>query len=289
MSIDSPDTNLLIPYSKLPIYGKRIIVTAPRNYASRLAEQIIYKGGLPILMPTIETCLLESYTNLDNILKEIDVFDWIVFTSRNGIEAFFHRLESLGLSKSVLKNCQLCALGRDAERLLDFCGRVDLVPDEPSPEGLVADLSKHPNIQAQTVLVTAPEVVGIPEPNVVPKLVADLQKLNMKVTRVPTYVTRCLDKNIYETELNLIREGRIDVIAFSSAAEVKSFLNMVNSTTDYEQTVIACFGPYTAANAEKLGVNVSICSKDYSSFAGFVEAIATFFIYTATGRGFSFS
>ena len=99
----------------------------------------------------------------------------------------------------------------------------------------------------------------------------------MKVTRVPAYTTRCLDKNLYEVELNLVRQGKIDAIAFSSTAEVESFLKMVNSPTDYEYCVVACFGPYTAANAQNLGVNVSICSKDYSSFEGFAEAIAEFF------------
>jgi uroporphyrinogen-III synthase len=127
------------------------------------------------------------------------------------------------------------------------------------------------------VLVTVPDVVGIPEPKVVPKFIADLKQLGMKVTRVPTYSTRCLDKSIYGVELNLIRQGMIDAIAFSSTAEVESFLKMVNSKSDYEHCVVACFGPYTAANAEKLGVKVSIVSQDYSSFEGFADAIAAFF------------
>jgi uroporphyrinogen-III synthase len=94
-------------------------------------------------------------------------------------------------------------------------------------------------------------------------------------------MTRCLDKTLYDVELNLIRQGKIDAIAFSSTAEVESFLPMVNSKQDYQQCAIACFGPYTAANAKKLGINVSIIAKDYSSFQGFAEAIAAFF--TAAG------
>jgi uroporphyrinogen-III synthase len=86
-----------------------------------------------------------------------------------------------------------------------------------------------------------------------------------------------LDKNVYEVELNLIRQGMIDAIAFSSTAEVESFLKMVNSPSDYDHCVVACFGPYTAANAKNLGVKVSVVSKDYSSFEGFAEAMAAFF------------
>lgn len=277
MSTVSPDINLLTPSTKLPLYGKRILVTAPRNYATRLSEQIINFGGLPLLMPTVETCLLENYTELDTALMRIDEFDWIAFTSRNGIDAFFHRMNFLGLSNSMLTNSRFCAIGKDSERLLYLLGRVDLIPAESSPEGIVKELSKTPDIHEKTVLVPVPEVVGLPEPDVVPNFISSLKTLGMKVTRVATYTTKGLDKSIYEVELSLIRQGMLDAIAFSSTAEVESFLQMVNSKSDYEPCVVACFGPYTAANAEKLGVNVSIVSEDYSSFEGFAEAIADFF------------
>ncbi|QMS88183.1 uroporphyrinogen-III synthase [Nostoc edaphicum CCNP1411] len=275
MHTQSREINLLTPSRELPLYGKRILVTAPRNYAYRLSEQIIKKGGLPVVMPTIETCYLSNYTKLDAALDHIDEFDWIVFTSRNGIAAFFHRMNDLDIPISVVQKCHLCALGKDAESLLSFCGKVDLIPAESSPAGIVAELAKLPQIQDKKVLIPAPEVVGLPEPDVVPNLITDLQKLGIEVTRVPTYITQGLNKSIYGIELNLMRQGIIDVIAFSSTAEVESFLTMVNSPSDYERCIIACFGPYTTANARKLGMNVSIVSRDYSSFEGFAEAMST--------------
>ncbi|MEH2124430.1 uroporphyrinogen-III synthase [Nostoc sp.] len=280
MHTQSREINLLTPSRELPLYGKRILVTAPRNYAYRLSEQIIKQGGLPILMPTIETCYLSNYTQLDAALADINKFDWILFTSRNGITAFFQRINDLNIPISVVEKCHLCALGKDAESLLSFCGKVDLIPTESSPAGIVAELAKIPQIHEKKVLIPAPEVVGLSEPDVVPNLITDLQKLGIEVTRVPTYITQGLDKTIYGMELNLMRKGIIDVIAFSSTAEVESFLTMVNSQSDYEHCVIACFGPYTTANAQKLGMNVAIVARDYSSFEGFAEAIATFFTLT---------
>ncbi|WP_445630184.1 uroporphyrinogen-III synthase [Nostoc sp. DSM 114167] len=276
MHTQSKQINLLTPSRNLPLYGKRILVTAPRNYAYRLSEQIIKKGGLPVFMPTIETCYLSNYTQLDAALADINEFDWIVFTSRNGITAFFHRINDLHIPISAVEKCHLCALGKDAESLLSFCDKVDLIPAESSPAGIVAELAKLPQIHEKKVLIPAPEVVGLPEPDVVPNLIRDLQQLGTEVTRVPTYITQGLDKTIYGMELNLMREGIIDVIAFSSTAEVESFLTMVNSQSDYEHCVIACFGPYTSANAQKLGMNVSIVARDYNSFEGFAEAIAAF-------------
>lgn len=264
---------------QLPLYGKRVLVTAPRNYAARLSSQLINKGALPVLMPTIETCALADFTELDAALSQIDTFDWIAFTSRNGIDAFFQRLEDLGISVSVLKNCRVSAIGKDAERLANFGVKVDLIPQESSPKGIIAELAKISGINKQTVLVPVPEVVGIAEPNVIPNFVAGLKKLGMNVTRIPTYTTRCLDNSLYEVELNLVRQGKIDVIAFSSTAEVSGFLQMVTSKADYQQCVIACFGPYTAANARKLSMNVSIVAENYSSFAGFAEAIANFMLF----------
>ncbi|MEH2022836.1 uroporphyrinogen-III synthase [Nostoc sp.] len=284
MPTQSRKINRLTPSRELPLYGKRILVTAPRNYAYRLSEQIIKKGGLPVLMPTIETCYLSNYTKLDTALNNIGKFDWIIFTSRNGITAFFHRMNDLDIPVSVVQKCHLCALGKDAEHLLSFCSQVDLIPTESSPAGIVTELGKLPQIHDKKVLIPAPEVVGLPEPDVVPNLIEDLQKLGMEVTRVPIYITQGLDKTIYGMELNLMRQGIIDVIAFSSTAEVESFLTMVNSQSDYERCIIGCFGPYTTANAQKLGMNVSIVSRDYSSFEGFAEAIAAFFTLTSSSH-----
>jgi uroporphyrinogen-III synthase len=270
-------TKLLTPSIQLPLYGKRIIVTAPRNYAARLSEQLINQGGLPILMPTIETCLLDNFTELDIVLQQLKTFDWIAFTSRNGIDAFFQRLEALELNHSILTNCRLCAVGKDSERLAAFGVKADIIPTQSSPAGIVAELAKIPNIADQTVLVPVPEVVGVPEPDVIPNFVVGLESLGVKVTRVPIYKTQCLDKALYEVELSLIQQGKIQAIAFSSAVEILGFLQMMSSKSDYEQCAIACFGPYTAANAQQLGLNVSIVAQDYSSFAGFAEAIADFF------------
>lgn len=266
--------NLLESYTKLPLNGKRVLITAPRTYAKRLSEQIINIGGLPILMPTIETCELEDYTELDLSLQEIAKYEWIAFTSRNGINAFFHRLSTLKFNLEILNNCCFCAIGQDAELLRELGHNVDLIPKEPSPQGIINDLSKVTDIQGQNILVPAPQVIGITEPNVIPDFVAGLEKLGMNVTRIPSYITRCLPKNLYTVELALIKQKLIDIIAFSSSAEVESFLQIIDDKSDYEGCTIACFGPYTAAHARNLGVNVSVVSQDFSSFQGFAEAIA---------------
>ena len=139
----------LTPSNQLPLFGRRILITVPRNYAARLSQSIIEYGGLPILMPTIETCWLSDYSELDHAFQQIDKFDRIAFTSRNGIDAFFERMNIWGISTSVLQNCQLCALDKDSERLLELRVKVDLIPIESSPEGIVRELAKISKIKSK--------------------------------------------------------------------------------------------------------------------------------------------
>ncbi len=267
----------LLPQSQLPLHNKRVLITAPRNYAFRLAKEVLNYGGLPIIMPTIETCLLKSFDQLDKCLSNINQFNWIAFTSRNGIDAFFLRLKQLNLPISTIELCKLCAIGKDTERLNELGLTVDLIPFEPSPQGIIKELAKYPDINQQTILVPIPEVIGIPEPDIIPDFIQGLQKLGIKVTPITVYKTQSLPKSLYQLELELIKTGKIDIIAFSSTGEIEAFLSMVHTPKDYQKCLIACFGPYTAKNAQQLGLKVSIIAEDYSSFTGFIKAIIAYF------------
>ncbi len=267
----------MLPDNLLPLWGKRILITAPRIYASRLSDSLLKQGALPIFMPTIETCFLNNYTELDAALQQLERFDWVAFTSRNGIAAFFNRVHRLNLSQSYLKSCRFCAIGKDAEYLSNFGTEVNLLPSEPSPTGIVAALSQIPNINQHHILVPIPEVIGLTEPNIIPNFISDLKQLGLTVTPVPAYQTRRVNSEIYDLEIDLIHQAKIDGVAFSSTAEVEGFLQILKTQPPQKQTIIACFGPYTAANAKQLGLPVQIVAKNYSSFDGFAEAITEFF------------
>ncbi len=275
--MSTPAHAMLRPSEALPLFGRRVLITAPRTYAPRFAAAILDQGGLPLLMPTIETTLLDDYTALDACLRQCATFDWIAFTSRNGIEALLYRCEQLGLPPTALNASRLAAIGKDAERLAEYGLRVDLLPREPSPHGIVSGLATLAAGSAAAILVPAPVVEGVPEPDVIPTFVADLQRLGMQVTRVPAYRTRALDGARYTLELALVRQGVIDAIAFSSAAEITAFLAMVSGPQDYDRCAICCFGPYTAAHARRVGVPPAVIANDFSSFDGFAAAIARHF------------
>ncbi|NWF80492.1 MAG: uroporphyrinogen-III synthase [Chloroflexi bacterium] len=271
-----PVPSLLLPAEQQPLFGRRIVITAPRSYALRLAAALLDLGGLPLFMPTIATTLLDDYTALDHCLVQRSSFDWIACTSRNGIEALLHRCAHLGLPPTALQACRLAAIGQDAERLATLGLRVDLLPAEPSPQGIVAALAQLPASPGQAILVPAPLVEGMPEPDIIPSFVAGLQQIGMHVTRVPAYRTRLVDRAHYPIELELIRRGAVDALALSSAGEVAGLLAMIDDPGDYRQCAICCFGPYTAANARRLGLTPAVVADDFSSFAGFARAIAAY-------------
>lgn len=270
-------TDLLLSTARLPLRHKRIVITAPRPYAGRLATALILQGGLPIIMPSIETCALDPAPDLDHALQHLGDFSWIAFTSRTGIQALILRLQQLDIPLFLLNQCQICAIGQDAEQLQKLGVRVDLIPAESSPAGIVAALAQIPEIETQRILVPIPQVEGMPEPDIVPEFIADLKELGLTVVSVPAYVTRRLDATDYVVELEQIRQGQVNAIAFSSTAEISALLQMIDADTIAKNCLIACFGPYTAGNAKDLGLSVDIVSQDFSSFTGFAEAIAQFF------------
>eukprot|EP01052_Picozoa_sp_SAG31_P026465 SAG31_NODE_2398_length_5781_cov_6.178061_5_plen_207_part_00 len=108
---------------ELPLLGRRIAVTAPRNYAIRLSEQLARLGAKPIVMSTIATEPLPDYTELDGAIRELASYDYIAFTSRNGIEAFLRRTIELGAAADVGKVLNsgkpaIAALGKDKDALI---------------------------------------------------------------------------------------------------------------------------------------------------------------------------
>ena len=192
--------------------------TAPRTYAARLTEQLLRKGGRAIWMPMITTEPLRRSPALDAALQAMASagegegerpYDFVAFTSRNGIEACLGRASALGLATDMARlfsGCTVCALGRDAQALEDAGVAVGLLPTTSSPAGIIRELECRgaDAVRGKRVLVPAPQVSGVPEPNVVPNFIAGLEALGLDVHRVPAYATEAvLSGNEVEEQLLL--------------------------------------------------------------------------------------
>lgn len=267
----------LIGRDEMPLYGKTILYTTPRNYAGRLGRYMIEHGARAIWMPTIVIEPMPDYSVFDDVLRNAGKYDWIAFTSRNGIEALLDRMDALGLEQADLKGLRFAAVGNDAKALEQAGITPDIVPPVSSPIGIVNEL-KRQGYTSGTVLVPAPDVVGMDEPEVVPDFIRDLESIGLDTVKVPAYVTARATDGL-ELGTQLLMDGEVDVIAFTSRGEMESLLLHLGDRREVldGDTAIACFGPITAGGAKLRNLRVDIVADDYSRFQGFVSAMEDYF------------
>lgn len=178
------------------------------------------------------------------------------------------------------------ALGNDAKMLEEAGVKVGLLPKVSSPSGMTAELeARGERGLNRAILVPVPEVTGVPEPPVVPNFVAGLNELGMAVHRVPAYATKAVVRG-NEVEEGLLLEGKIDAIAFSSTAEATALALSLGGDQKLREaaarTTVCCFGPVTAKNVrEDLKLDVAVVSKNFSSFAGYADALSEHFAAVA--------
>lgn len=254
----------------------KVLFTTPEGYAERLSDALKEQGLEPVSLPAVKTVIPVENKELESLLLSIEEYDYIAFSSRKAIEAFFIASDSLEMEE--YGNVVFCAIGKDSEKLneRDFNNTV-IVPAEPSPAGIV-DTLEALGVSADTkIAVLVPEVRGLTEPGVVPSFIKGLENTGMEVSRVNAYVTSAVQYPSADSLRTMIRKGEYDVIAFTSTAEIEAFLLLTGGKTWPGEQVLACFGPYTAANAEDMGLEIDIIASDYSSFSGFARAIKDFY------------
>ncbi len=125
-------------FERLPLFGQRVVITRARRQASKLAQKLRSLGADVIEFPTIEVQPLDDYTALDSALARLATYDWLVFTSVNGVEFFLRRLDASDVDWRVLR-ARICAIG-PATRLAveDLHLKVDVMPEEYVAESLLA-------------------------------------------------------------------------------------------------------------------------------------------------------
>jgi len=266
----------LIGAESLPLRGKHILFTTPRDYAGTMAELLIKRGAVIIWMPTIAIWPLEDYSELDAAIDNLAGYDWVAFSSESGIEAFSNRFHARGLKPEAITNTRLAAMKNDG-RLLEKLGfRLDLKPRVSTPEAITTGMVKR-GFSGQRILLPVPEVIGIPEPRIIPDWVAGLTATGMQPHRVPAYQTVAQTEGL-DMQLGLLRRGEIEVIAFTSTAEITSLMALIDQDTDLlNRSILAYNGPGNSRAGRELGLNVDIVPEQYD-LPGFVTAIENYFL-----------
>lgn len=256
-------------FEQKPLFGKGVVITRPEAQTAQMRELLQRQGARAISFPTIRIVEPESRDALDQALNGLESYDWLIFTSANGVRFFFKRLQETGRDLRDLKGIRICTIGPATASTLEAMGiRVDLVPDSYVSEGVVKAFEKH-DLNGRRILLPRAETAR----DVIPE---GLAALGAAVDVVTVYRTVVSDRKKEELE-PLIAAGKVDVITFTSPSTVTSFMQIMGK--DFllpPQIRIACIGPVTAAAVKKSGLPVDIMREEFT-IPGLVEALIEFF------------
>jgi uroporphyrinogen III methyltransferase/synthase len=263
-----------------PLFGKRILVTRPREQAAELVELLESLGAEAIEAPLVHIAPPESYAPLDEACASIDQFDWIIFSSANAVDAFLARLLASPLDLRSLGRVKLCAVGpATAERLSRHGLKVDVTPAEYRAEALVDAITTRQDVRGARVL--------LPRADIGREVIADeLRRQGALVTDVTAYRTITADPerdggpDVYR----MLLDHRLDAVTFTSASAVRAFVQLLGAEPASDllrTTVVASIGPVTAQAAAQYQIASTVVPAEYTVPA-LVDAIVEYFRAQAT-------
>lgn len=247
-----------------PLFGKRILVTRARVQASALTEKLTALGAACIEAPVIRIAPpADGYAALDGAIAELNAYQWLIFTSVNGVEHFFARLHAAGKDTRALGYARVAAIGAATSAALRAFGiRADLVPPEFRAEAVAEELRPLLPPRARILLPRAQEARDV--------LPDTLRAHGATVDVVAAYET------VPEIEDAAIAQrlasGEIDMVTFTSSSTVKNLVKMLGNITPLQQVKIACIGPVTADTARSFALEPDIVAKEYT-IDGLVRSI----------------
>ena len=234
-------------FTPLPLHGKTVVVTRPRERAGTLAARLRELGANIIEAPCIETVERENVQPLADALRQ--KHDWAVFTSPAGVHAAVHALQKLGRDLRALYGMKLAAIGRGtADALAGYGLTADLIPAQYDGEHLADALTAAmPQGGAALLLRAAAGGQILPE---------KLKAAGVYVTDVPLYDTeyRCAKADELRA---MLEQGAADVVTFTSMSTVEGFVQAVG-VADYTGFTALCIGEQTAQAARRYNMNVKI-------------------------------
>lgn len=258
-----------------PLSSVRILVGRARHQASALSSGLRQLGAEVIEIPFIEIRKPRSYQPLDNALKKLRDYDWLILTSVNGVEALWRRLKTLRIGNENLRHLKVAAIGPATQKAIEQRGvQVAVVPTEYVAEAVVASLRRR--VKGKRVLLARAKVAR----DVIPR---ELRQLGARVDVVQAYQT-VLPQGSRKQLRRLLqdRRGRPDVVTFTSSSAVRNFVALVTArrgrgrthhTSLFEGIRLASIGPVTSSTLRELGLPVDIEAKEYT-IPGLIRGIA---------------
>ena len=237
-----------------PLFGKRVVLTRPQEQATEFSQLLAAYGAEPVEVPTIQIVPPASWQAIDDAMTRLNTYQWLIFTSVNGVRPFMDRLHAAGKDARALANLRLCAIGpRTAKELGAYGLTPDVIPSKFQAEGVIAALASV-GIRGSRILIPRAEVAREILPD-------QLRELGATVEVIPVYRTIVPAVDIASLTQQL-QDGQVAVVTFTSSSTVRNFVELFGGRDRVRPllagTVVACIGPITARTAEEYGVTVTV-------------------------------
>jgi uroporphyrinogen III methyltransferase/synthase len=236
-----------------PLWGKTVVVTRSRDQASRLVAALNAAGARCLEVPTIEIAPPADFAPLDAALQHLNRYDWLIFTSANGVRAFMDRFFRMRLDVRALGRVQIAVIGpATAEALEKYGLRADVVPKTFQAEGLLEVLTPRLMGGTRMLLARAAQARDV--------LPEGLAELGMAVDVVPVY-RAVAPASMPEEAAKVLNEGGADILTFTSSATVHNFAGLVGTERFQSLAasgVVASIGPITTATLKEYGITPAI-------------------------------
>lgn len=254
-------------YENRPLLGKRIVVTRTRTQAGALTEQLGALGADVLELPTIRIEPPTDLRGFAELVQDAHAYDWIVFTSPNGVNAFFDLFYKLFHDAREIGGAKIAAIGpATAQRIKDFHLHVDLQPEQFVAEALVREFKKQGGVENLRILLARAEKAR----DVLPK---ELSAMGAIVDEGFAYRTVPETRDDNGARNRLLEEGA-DLITFTSSSTVENYMALNLACPSGMR--VASIGPVTSKTARDLGLTVDIEARRHD-IPGLVDAVRKHF------------
>lgn len=254
-------------YEKKPLMGMRIFLTRPKELISSMAEKLRDKGAEVLEIPSIETVPIKENYLFEEMLKNIDIYDWIVFTSQVGVRVFFNNMKEYRADIRSLRRAKFAVIGEGTKKALEQHGIfADIMPEVYDGISLGRALAGQ-EIKDKKILLPRAKKAN-------KELVPILEAAGAEVLDLPVYRTVYRDaKGIPISIKEEIEKGRTTCAAFTSSSTVEGFVRAAEGA-DFSRLTAVCIGRQTKDTAEKYGMKCYVSEKaSIDSMAELVERI----------------
>lgn len=260
-----------------PLAGATILVTRAGAQAQQFAEQIEAAGADVLALPTIEIRPPESFAALDEAIRNLELYDWIIFTSVNGIAPFLERLERAGKTTAAFGSIAVGAIGpATASRLAASGITAAIVPERYQAEGILDQLAAAAMAGKRVLIPRAAQARDV--------LPETLRAWGARADVVTVYRTAIPKVDVAPVRERL-RARQVDVITFTSSSTVNNFVRLLGGeklAAIANGSRIACIGPITAETVIQAGGHPDIVAQEFTT-AGLVRAIISDFARRGAG------